>query len=197
MSIVNTISNKTDLLKESLGIIDGVFLLFLAISGNFIAETLGCQTQELLSNSVLAKQCMTFFIIFFTIDYSDDSIEAPTVKLMKAALVYVFFLLFTKMDIKPTILVFVILFGIYISNSYKDFYNAAFKEIKKSSKEEIEIHNKQIEKISNLQQTLMGVVIVVILAGFFMYLKEKKIEYKESFVFKKFIFGVVKCKGMN
>ena len=99
MSIVNTISNKTDLLKESLGIIDGVFLLFLAISGNFIAETLGCQTQELLSNSVLAKQCMTFFIIFFTIDYSDDSIEAPTVKLMKASLVYVFFLLFTKMDI--------------------------------------------------------------------------------------------------
>jgi hypothetical protein len=196
MSIVNTIK-KTDLLKESLGIIDGVFLLFLAISGNFIAETLGCQTQELLSRNIIAKQCLTFFIIYFTIDYSGEDREAPTIKLTKASLVYVFLLLFTKMDIKPTIFVFIILFGIYISNSYKKYYNATFKEIKKSSKEETEKHNKQIEKISNLQQTLMGVAIVVILAGVFMYLKEKKIEFKDSFELKKFIFGVVKCKGMD
>ena len=125
------INEKTDLLKESLGIIDGLFLLFLAISGNFLAETLGCQTQELLTNSIIAKQIMTFFIIYFTIDYSDDAIEAPYVKLTKASLVYVFFLLFTKMDLKPTILVFVLLFVIYLTNSYKNYYEATFKKNKK------------------------------------------------------------------
>ena len=59
----NIISNKTKLFEESLGIIDGLFLLFLAISGNFLAETLGCQTQELFTDSIIAKQIMTFFII--------------------------------------------------------------------------------------------------------------------------------------
>ena len=94
MSIASFIGDKADILKESLGIIDGLFLLFLAISGNFLAETLGCQTQELLTNSVIAKQFMTFFIIYFTIDYSDSDIEEPTIKLMKALAVYIFFLLF-------------------------------------------------------------------------------------------------------
>ena len=69
------------------------FFYFLAISGNFLAETLGCQTQELLTNSVIAKQLMTFFIIYFTIDYSDDTIEDPSIKLTKASLVYI--ILFT------------------------------------------------------------------------------------------------------
>ena len=41
----DSITNKNKLLEESMGIIDGLFLLFLAISGNFLAETLGCQTQ--------------------------------------------------------------------------------------------------------------------------------------------------------
>ena len=197
MSITSIISEKTDILKESLGIIDGLFLLFLAISGNFLAETLGCQTQELLTNSIIAKQVMTFFIIYFTIDYSDDTVEAPSIKLTKASLVYIFFLLFTKMDLKPTILVFVLLFIIYVSNSYKNYYEGTFKENKKPSKEETAEHKKQITNLSNMQQTLMGVVVVVILAGFFMYFREKKVEYKDSFDFKKFIFGVVKCKGMN
>ena len=47
------------------------------------------------------------------------------------------------------------------------------------------------------QQTLMGIVVVIIVAGFFMYYREKQVEYKDTFDFKKFIFGVVKCKGMN
>ena len=197
MSITSIISEKSDILMESLGIIDGLFLLFLAISGNFLAETLGCQTQELLTNSVIAKQVMTFFIIYFTIDYSDDNIEDPSIKLTKASLVYIFFLLFTKMDLKPTILVFILLFITYVSNSYKNYYEATFKENKKPTKEETADHKKQISSLSSMQQTLMGVVVIVILAGFFMYFREKKVEYKDSFDFKKFIFGVVKCKGMN
>ena len=90
----DSITNKNKLLVESLGIIDGLFLLFLAISGNFLAETLGCQTQELFTNSIIAKQIKTFFIIYFTIDFSDADIEEPSMKLTKAGFVYFFFLLF-------------------------------------------------------------------------------------------------------
>jgi hypothetical protein len=185
------------LFDQSLGIIDGLFLLFLAISGNFLAETLGCQTQELLTNSVIAKQLMTFFIIYFTIDFSDNDIEEPFVKVTKAGCVYLFFLLFTKMDLKPTVFVFILLFGIYLSNSYKKYYEAKFKENDSPSKQEKTAHSEKIKNIEQTQKTLMGIVIVTIIAGFFMYYREKKIEYKETFDLQKFIFGVIKCKGMN
>jgi len=193
----DSITNKNKLLVESLGIIDGLFLLFLAISGNFLAETLGCQTQELFTNSIIAKQIMTFFIIYFTIDFSDADIEEPSMKLTKAGFVYFFFLLFTKMDLKPTVLVFILLFGIYISNSYKKYYEAKFKQNDKPSKEEKTAQSEKIESMEQTQQTLMGIVVVIIVAGFFMYYREKQVEYKDTFDFKKFIFGVVKCKGMN
>lgn len=190
-------SEKPNILKESLSIIDGVFLLFLAISGNFIAETLSCQTQKLFTNSIIAKQIMTFFIIFFTIDYSDNAKEAPYIKLTKASMIYVFFLLFTKMNLKPTILVFIILFAIYLLKSYKNYYEAIFKEIKKPTKEETNNHKKQINNFFSILQILMCIIIIIILVGFFMYFQEKKVEYKDSFNFKNFIFGVIKCKGMN
>lgn len=195
--LASLFKNNNTFINESLGIIDGLFLLFLALSGNFLAETLGCQTQELLSNSIVAKQAMTFFIIFFTIDYSDKDIESPSSKLIKAFLVYVFFLLFTKMDLKPTIFVLMLLVGVYVSNSYKKFYQAKFKQIKKPKKHDIAEHNNQIDTISKTQKGLMIAVVVVILGGFVIYYREKKEEYNKIFDFKKFIFGVVKCKGMN
>ena len=193
----DSITNKNKLLEESMGIIDGLFLLFLAISGNFLAETLGCQTQELFTNSIIAKQIMTFFIIYFTIDFSDANIEEPSVKLTKAGFVYLFFLLFTKMDLKPTVLVFILLFGIYITSSYKKYYEAKFKQQDKPSKEGKTAHSEKMASMGQTQQTLMGIVVVTILAGFFMYYREKQVEYKDTFDLKKFIFGVVKCKGMN
>ena len=110
------------LLQQSLGIIDGLFLLLLAISGNFIAETLGCQTQKLLTESIMAKQLMTFFIIFFTISYSNKDIDSPLSKLTKALLVYGFFLLFTKMNLTFTIATFLTLLALYIVGLYIDYY---------------------------------------------------------------------------
>jgi hypothetical protein len=185
------------ILDESLGIIDGLFLLFLALSGNFLAETLGCQTQELLSRSIFAKQIMTFFIIFFTIDYSDKDIESPSSKLTKASIVYVFFLLFTKMDLIPTVLVLLLLISVYVTNSYKKYYEAQFKKNKKVQKQDVIQHTEQIDDIVKIQKGLMIAVVSIILGGFALYYKEKRTEYYKVFDFKKFIFGVVKCKGMN
>ena len=53
---------------DFIGLTDGFFLLFLAVSGNFIAETLGCETQFLFSNNLIVKQIIVFLILFFTIN---------------------------------------------------------------------------------------------------------------------------------
>ena len=74
---------------------------------------------------------------------------------------------------------------------------AKFKQNDKPSKEDKNTHSEKMASMLQTQKTLMGIVVVTILAGFFMYYREKKIEYKETFNLQKFIFGVVKCKGMN
>jgi hypothetical protein len=192
---MNIVNNYEEILTQSLGIIDGLFLLLLAVSGNFIAETFGCQTQELLSESIMAKQIMTFFIIFFTISYSNSDTENPTTKLIKSSIVYIFFLLFTKMNIFPTVVVLFLLMGLYISNNYKKFFISTFN--KKKSNKNLVSHQDKIKNITKIQKILIIGVAIVISMGFFNYYKEKQIEYKNSFEFRKFIFGVVKCKKME
>ena len=193
---MNIVNNYEEILTQSLGIIDGLFLLLLAVSGNFIAETFGCQTQELLSESIMAKQIMTFFIIFFTISYSNSDTENPTTKLIKSSIVYIFFLLFTKMNIFPTVVVLFLLMGLYISNNYKKFFISTFNKKNKSNKNLVS-HQDKIKNITKIQKILIIGVAIVISMGFFNYYKEKQIEYKNSFEFRKFIFGVVKCKKME
>lgn len=195
--ISQLLNDDGNLLQQSLGIIDGLFLLLLAVSGNFIAETLGCQTQELLTESIMAKQLMTFFIVFFTISYSNNDAENPSSKLMKAGLVYIFFLLFTKMNITPTIIVLIMLVCVYVANNYKKYYEALYKKKEKPSNKDTMDHQNKINQIAKIQKMTMGGIIAVIIGGFFIYYKEKSVEYSKSFDFKKFIFGVVKCQKMN
>ena len=40
----------------------GIFLLILAVVSNFIAETMGCKTQKLLNNNMIAKHFVILFI---------------------------------------------------------------------------------------------------------------------------------------
>jgi len=184
-------------LNETISVVNGLFLLFLAIVGNFVAETLGCQTQELLTNNIFVKQIMTFFILYFTIDYSDSSHEHPIKNLTKALLIYIFFLLFTKMGLTATIITFVLLFSIYLSNSYKKYYETTFKNKKNKTKEDMKEYEKQMNNIHRIQNIMIWSVLIVVLVGFLLYYREKSIEYSNSFDFMKFIFGVVNCKGLN
>ena len=55
------------MLEKSDSIIKGIFLLILAISGNFIGETLGCKTQKMLRENMFAKQMVVYLIIYFVL----------------------------------------------------------------------------------------------------------------------------------
>ena len=86
--------------------------------------------------------------------------------------------------------------GLYISNNYKKFFISTFNNKKKSNKNLVS-HQDKIKNITKIQKILIIGVAIVISMGFFNYYKEKQIEYKNSFEFRKFIFGVVKCKKME
>ena len=71
-----------------------IFLLIIAVSGNFVAETLGCKTQQLLSTNMYAKQLVTICIIYFSLSLFSNDDQYPGSNLLSATIIWFIYLLF-------------------------------------------------------------------------------------------------------
>ena len=164
----------------------GVFLLVLAVAGNFIAETLGCKTQKLLSENMFAKHFISIFILYFAIGFvNSDSPQHPVTVMQTAAVIYALFLLFTKMDLTFTLIVFLLLGASYINSTFIDYY-------KSETPENIEL----IERLENIQKMSYMLMTGLILIGFSLYFRKQYNDYYKTWSTTKFLFGVNKCKSM-
>ena len=56
-------------------IMKAVMLILLAVSANFAGQTLSCEVQELLTNSMIYKQLLILFLIYFTVQFTDPQEE--------------------------------------------------------------------------------------------------------------------------
>ena len=172
-------------MSDSINIVNALFLLFLAIVGNFMAETLSCQTQKFMTN-LWAKHFVLIFIIYFTIEFTKgNKISDPFNDFLNAVYVWILYHFFTHMDLIPTVIVILLLICIYIISNYRKYFEKLDKNIEL---------NKKLEKI---QKTLFKVVIFTILVGFFIYYFEKRKEFKGHFHFIRFLLGAKKCKSLK
>ena len=75
-------------------IVKATLLLVLSISGNFLAETLSCQSQKWLEN-MFVKHALILFMIYFTIDFTqEDAVkDSPLRNAGKAFIVWILFLI--------------------------------------------------------------------------------------------------------
>ena len=153
----------------------GLLLIFLAISGNFLAQTLGCRFQELMNENMIAKYIFILFIIYFTVNYTSSSNTSPT-KLLLTVFVWLFFILLARTNIYFTIIIFILLITLYTINNYIDYYkNLMDKETDENKKQE---YNKII---NNLNKAYLGIEILtlsLLIIGFSVYFIQKYIEYK-------------------
>ena len=173
---------------KSFDIIKAIFLLILAISGNFVAETLGCKTQLLLSNNMIIKQLIVLFMIYFTLSHISETDIHPLTNIKFSIIIWVLFLLFTKMNLQFTILSFVLLLINYIIHTYIEYYQ---------EQEDNDDNKDIINKLQLVYDTIYKTLIVIIITGFILYFKSEYKDYKLEWSTKKFLFGVNKCKSMN
>jgi hypothetical protein len=165
----------------------GVFLLVLAVAGNFIAETLGCKTQKLLSENMYSKHFISLFILYFAIGFvNSDSPQHPTTVIQIASVVYVLFLMFTKMNLVFTLIVFGLLAITYINSTFINYY-------KSETPKETEL----ITTLESLQNKYYTLIVGLILIGFSLYFRKQYGEYHKTWSTSKFLFGVNKCKSMK
>ena len=171
-------------------IIKATLLLVLYISGNFLAETLSCQSQKWLEN-MFVKHALILFMIYFTIDFTqeDNVKDSPLQNAGKAVIVWVLFHLFTHMDIGPTMVCVLILMALFFISNQRSY----LKKTKNMDSRLLGMN--QDELLGQTQKGLFIGLILTILVGFTVYYLEKKVEYKSRFDILKFIFGVKKCSG--
>ena len=168
--------------------VKGLFLLVLAISGNFIAETLNCRTQKVLSENMYAKHLVSLFILFFSITLFNG--EEPLKIFIKAISIYILFLLFTRMNLMFTWIVFILLTVYYVVGLYLDYYV-------KESKKESEKYLDRIKKLHKTKELITKMILIFILTGFTLYFQKQYKDHYKNWSTTKFIFGVRNCKSMK
>ena len=171
-------------------IVKATLLLVLSISGNFLAETLSCQSQKWLEN-MFVKHLLILFMIYFTIDFTqEDTVkDSPLQNAGKAIIVWILFHLFTHMDIGPTLISVIILMILFFISNQRSY-------LKKTKNLDARLLGMNQDKL--LKETQKGLfigLVLTILVGFTIYFLEKRVEYKSRFDILKFIFGVKKCSG--
>tara|TARA_B100002051_G_C16743057_1_gene645593 strand:+ start:4000 stop:4521 length:522 start_codon:yes stop_codon:yes gene_type:complete len=170
-----------------LSTLKSLFLLFLVVSGNFIGGLLGCQAQKLLTNNIYAKHFVLLSLIYFTIDLTSDETLHPNILFKKTIQLWVFYILFSNIDINFTIIIVILLIVLYVSDDYYTYFKN-HSEKKEESKE-------LIQKLEIIINTLGYIIVTFLIIGFIIYFLKQKREKKNNFHFMKFLLGTVKCKN--
>ena len=167
-------------------IIQGIFLLILAVSGNFVAETMSCQSQKILSENMYVKHGVIILIIYFSLGFASGEENISPVELVKQAIsIWTFFLMFNKMEVFFTAMVVSMLVVLLICKNYITYYQ----------KEDKEKHKEIINTLSLTMDYLFSGIMLTTIVGFGMYFKKQRTDYFSTFSYSTFLFGTPKCSN--
>lgn len=167
-------------------IIQGVFLLLLAVSGNFVAETLSCQAQKLLTENMYVKNGVIILIIYFSLGFASNEKDISPTELLKQALyIWAFFLMFNKMEMLYTGMVVAMLTLLLVCKDYITYY----------TKQDEEKNQKIINTLTQTIDYLFYGITLTTIIGFGMYFKKQRNDYFSTFSYSKFLFGTPKCSN--
>jgi hypothetical protein len=165
----------------------GVFILYMIISANFLANTFGCNVQRLLNNNMYAKHLVGFFTLYFFVTLtSNTNITDDQFIFFKkfgaSILLYIIFIFSTRAK-GMFFNIFFSLIGVnYLIRTYADSLD------KKKYKD-------RIDGALDFATWCGRISLIVLIIGVILYYLEQKAEYKNSFNMGTFIFGNVNCKN--
>lgn len=166
--------------------IQGIFLLILAVSGNFVAETMSCQAQKVLSENMYVKHGVIVMITYFSLGFASGEENISPVELFKQAVsIWAFFLMFNKMEMYFTAMVVVMLTTLLICKNSITYYE----------KEDAEKNKEIIKTLTHTMDYLFSAITLTTIVGFGLYFKKQHSDYFSTFSYTTFLFGTPKCSN--
>jgi hypothetical protein len=172
---------------SSFDIIKSVLLLILSVASNFISETLGCKTQHILSKYMITKHIIVCSLVYFTLSFVNNKHIHPLLNLLYTILIWILFIMFTKLNLVITIICYSLLSINYFIYTYIEYYKQFNNKYKK-----------YVNKMENLYNYINYLIVILIIVGFIKYLYiHYNIIGKTNFSIYKFIFGTIKCNSIK
>jgi uncharacterized membrane protein len=188
-------SSKT-LVKYNPNMLKSILLLTLAVSGNFVGETLGCKTRYYMSNNIFVKHAVLIFIIFFTLNFSSTENDHPLDSMKTAFAIWISYLIFTKQNINFTAISAGLIILTYILDSYITYYKNKIEKSDKTDDEKI-VSLHKLKNYNKYRDLSFNATIISIIIGFGLYFNDKKQEYGDDFNIITYIFGKVSCDSLQ
>ena len=164
-----------------------VLILFLLMTVESLGDLLPCSISYLLKNNIITKHIFGFFTMLFFVILAEHDNELTLEKSISHSLVlYFWFILMTRTS-KYFFIVLAILLGAAYLLSIKK------RDILRDTKDKKEAHH-QVLKIETYTDYIYKVFMTLTVLGMFIYMGEKKIEYKTKFNYKTFFLGNVECR---
>jgi hypothetical protein len=180
-------------LEEYIDKSKGIFLLILALCGGYVSETLGCKVQYEMTNNRILKYLIVLFTIYFSITITSKDNENPFILFRTSILIWMFFVLFTRMTPIPTLIVMILLLLIFFLDNWKKYKIA----IDKKSNILDDSQSPTYKYIIDIQKLLLVIIILLIVLGNVGYIIKKRKQYGANFDYVTYIFGVNKCKSLK
>ncbi len=159
-----------------------VFLLFIAISANFLGNTLNCGLQYDLTTTPILRQIFLYMLIIFTIDFtSKDSMSVSEI-LTKSLIIYIFYIMLSKQDYTTMCIVVILLISTYLCYIQTN-YNIE--------------NGLDTTSLNNLTSFLMYTIGIVTIFGFLMYFNRQYSDHKDNFNYLTFFTGTNQCDKLK
>lgn len=156
-----------------------VFVMYLIISNNYLAQSFSCQTQHMLNKSMFVKHIVGYMTLLFFVVLSGGNNSAST-NLLYSLLIYIVFWFSTRISFEYFVVFIILTALLYIIHLFQN--------------ENDDPTNMRLKITKDILQVSIFVVLII---GFIFYYIEKKLEYKKKFSITKFILGKPACKTIN
>ena len=175
-------------LDKSIIYIAYIFIIFTIIASSGSIVLLSCKMQKFINNNNIIKNIINFLMIFGFVmmeGLNEDtswSNTNPFNAFYISLLIYIIFVLFSKIQLEYAIFVMILLFILYVITTYKN-------NLKLNNKLSTNIEN----YINNFTYITFIFLIIISITGFIKYFIYKKNKHKDKFSIKHFFFGINKC----
>ncbi len=182
-----------EIAKYNTTMLKSILLLILAITSNFLGNTLGCQLQYVMVNNMYVKHLFVILIIYISINVSSPD-EHPMMLIGKSVFLWACYVIFTRQDINFVGISGTLFLLAYVCDTFVNYYKNKVNIVENKEKQQIE---GLANKLTALRNVLFATAILTVLCGFGLYFAYQYREYGPQFNFLLFIFGKPVCSKLK